>query len=303
MHKVAPSEPAHDTAHDPASPADGVVIRRLASLDEFEEAVTIQDETWGAGFSERVPAAILNVAQKVGGVTAGAFGPDGRLLGFVFGLTGIRDDRLVHWSDMLAVRVEARGRHLGDRLKQFQRDCVRDIGVDTMLWTFDPLVARNAHFNLNRLGARPVEYVPNMYGANTGSPLHGRMETDRWIAAWRLDGSRPTPLPEGTADEAPAAIHPGLDGLPALGTLLDAPYVRIPIPPDLQEVQRTAPTIAAQWRVVTRAAFLHYLGRGYAVVGFARPAAPGGDGDGALPGYILARTPVPQRTPGEPRPR
>ena len=55
--------------------------------------------------------------------------PHGRMLGFVFGLTGVRDGRLVHWSDMLAVREEARGKQLGERLKHYQRDVVRAIGV------------------------------------------------------------------------------------------------------------------------------------------------------------------------------
>ena len=107
---------------------DGIVLRPLASHADYDEAVTLQDEIWGAGFSDRVPASILRVGQKVGGVSAAAFDPNGRMLGFVFGLTGVRGGRLVHWSDMLAVREDARGKQLGERLKQYQREVVRDLG-------------------------------------------------------------------------------------------------------------------------------------------------------------------------------
>jgi predicted GNAT superfamily acetyltransferase len=255
---------------------DEIEIRRLTTHDELAEAVAIQDEIWGAGFSDRVPAAILHVSQKVGGVTAGAFdATTGRMLGFVFGLTGFRDGRPIHWSDMLAVREEARGRHLGERLKRFQRDELRRIGVEIMYWTYDPLVARNAHFNINRLGARPVEYVPNMYGTHTGSTLHGSIETDRFIAAWDLR--------EGAARPG-ARVPPGIpvvnptrpDGTPSLGTLLDLPQVRVEIPHDIEALVASAPAVAAQWRVVTRAALLHYLQHGYDVTGFSgEPGAPG----------------------------
>ena len=142
-------------------PLDTVTIRDLTTLEEYSECVELQEETWGRGFSERVPGAILRVSQKIGGVTAGAFDGNGRMIGFVFGMTGLREGQPAHWSDMLAVREEARGRHIGDQLKHYQRERCISLGVQTMLWTADPLVARNAHFNINRLGARPVEYVEN----------------------------------------------------------------------------------------------------------------------------------------------
>ena len=271
--------------------ADGVTLRRLETQADYDEAVALQDETWGAGFSDRVPAAILRVAQKVGGVSAGAFDADGRLIGFVFGLTGVRDGRLVHWSDMLAVREEARGRHLGDRLKQYQRALVRAVGVEVMYWTFDPLVARNAHFNLNRLGARIAEYVPNLYGSNTGSVLHGALPTDRFVAEWDLAGA-----PDGRGGDVTAYGTPPA-GVPPLATvasehqvrladpLPDATTVRVQIPPDIERVLAAHAAAALAWRLATRDAFLHYLSRGYRVTAFDR-----GDAD-RLPSYELTRLP------------
>ena len=250
---------------EPASRPDGVTMRRLETLGEYEECLEIQRETWGSGFREIVPPAILMVAQKLGGVCAGAFDPSGRLLGFVFGMTGPRDGRLVHWSDMLAVRAEARGAHIGERLKHFQRDLVRAIGVDTMYWTFDPLVARNAHLNLNCLGARPVEYVPDLYGADTGSPLHAGLATDRAVVAWDLTRSPDAPQQRERPGET---VNPvSADGRPVLNGLIDAPLIRILVPRDFETEPNERLAI---WRAVTREAFLAYLNRGYTVVGFRR---------------------------------
>ena len=267
---------------------DGIVIRQLTTNAEYDACVALQTDTWGAGFTELVPPSMLRVAQKLGGVAAGAFAPDGFMLGFVFGLTGVMDGRLVHWSDMLAVRPEARDRGLGQRLKRFQRDLVRPLGVTTMLWTFDPLVARNAHLNLNRLGARVREYVPDMYGAHTNSALHGELGTDRFIVAWDLvqEGvaDEPAPsLPE-VAASAPvinAPSEPG--GFPCVGMLLDAAIVRVEIPADLPEVLARSRELALRWRETTRRAFLWYLARGYTVRTFGR------DAGGERRFYVLAR--------------
>ncbi len=263
---------------DPApSPLDGVIIRRVETLAEYHECLAIQEETWGSGFRELVPPAILMVAQKLGGVCAGAFAPSGRMLGFVFGMTGIRDGRLAHWSDMLAVRPEARGAHIGERLKYYQRDLVRAVGVETMYWTFDPLVARNAHLNLNRLGARAVEYVVNMYGSETGSPLHGGLATDRIVVAWGLTSASGT---SQRARRSGVLVNPiAADGLPSLDDLPRAPRIRIAVPHDFEAEPNDH---RERWRAVTREAFLSYLNRGFHVVGF-RP------GDGTdLPAYDLS---------------
>jgi chorismate synthase len=259
--------------------AAAITTRRVATLEEYEECVAIQEETWGVGFSERVPASILLVSQQIGGVVAGAFVPDGGMLGFVFGLTGVVDGRLVHWSDMLAVRPASRGAGIGEQLKRCQRELVRAAGIETMRWTFDPLVARNAHLNLVRLGAHVAGYVPNMYGTNTGSPLHGGVPTDRFVASWDLTRSEP-PVAHEPPSDAPIVNAPDEHGTPTLGSLPDLSHVRIAIPRD---VYALGPEQRAAWRETTRRAFLDYLGRGYGIVGFHR-----GD-DGQPPCYELAR--------------
>ena len=270
---------------DPSAPvvgSDGITIRHLASLEDYTGAVALEDETWGAGFSDRVPAAILRVGQKVGGVTAGAFDADGRMLGFVFGLTGVRDGELVHWSDMLAVRLDARGHHLGERLKHYQREAVRALGVKRMLWTFDPLVARNAHFNLNKLCVGIADYVPNFYGANTGSVLHGSLPTDRFVADWSLDaGARPHAR-DHVDTSTPVTTFADGGRVRSADPFPEADVVRVPVPVDIESVITRGGDEALAWRLATRNAIMHYLARGYRVSGFRRGS------DRELPAYELS---------------
>src|SRR5262245_24679367 len=98
-----------------------IEVRALANQDELNACVDLQHATWGEGFRDVVPASLLKVAQRIGGVVIGAFDAHGTLLGFVFGLTGVERGKIVHWSDMLAVRRDARNLGLGRRLKEQQR--------------------------------------------------------------------------------------------------------------------------------------------------------------------------------------
>jgi predicted GNAT superfamily acetyltransferase len=268
---------------------DRVLIRRVETQREYDECVRIEDEIWGAGFNERVPTTILRVSQYLGGVTAAAFdSADDRMLGFVFGITGVRNDRLVHWSDLLAVRPEARDRGLGRRLKLFQRSLVRPLGVTRMLWTFDPLVARNAHLNLNALGADVTEYIPDMYGLDTGSSLHSAVGTDRFVVAWDLT-REPGLSRDGAATGHPPAHSVVVNAMEPdqaharLRTSEEIREVYIAIPGDIQQVIATAPETARAWRESTREAFIWYLAHGHQVTGFYRA------GDRGF--YHLTRTP------------
>ena len=270
---------AHVTEGDGDAGRRPYVIRPFASSRDYRKCVELQEETWGAGFSERVSPAILQVSQILGGVAAGAYDESGELMGFVFGMTGLRGGTVVHWSDMLAVRRSARDGGLGRRLKEYQRSELLDRGIDTMYWTFDPLQSRNAHLNITRLGAVVREYRINMYG-QSDSPLHRGIGTDRFVALWlmesqrvrrRLEGASPTPRPD-----APSALDAGTvaDGdLPAPGSpdlSLGTDAIRVSIPTEVGSLMRRDMALAVAWREATRAVFAHYLPDRYEVTGFER---------------------------------
>ncbi len=265
-----------------------LTLRELDGIEDCTACVQLQRETWGEAFAECVPVSLLMVVRRTGGILAGAWDDSEKsLLGFVFGLSGISPDgALYHWSHMLAVREEARGRGIGRALKLHQRELLLRRGITEAYWSYDPLVAQNAHINLNRLGAEALEYVVNMYGRNTGSRLHGSMGTDRLVVRWRLDSDRVRRAVTGRNDGRPnrrvASLSPDpsrvpcvlrrlADGSPRLAEPPErSDAVRLEMPVDLERLIDRRPDVAADWRRRSREAFRNYLNRGYRVVGFVR---------------------------------
>jgi predicted GNAT superfamily acetyltransferase len=165
-----------------------VAIRACQGLDEFRACVALQREIWSEADLEIVPDTIFVVAEHTGGQVLGAF--DGkRLVGFTLSMPGVRNGAPYLHSHMTGVLPDYRDRGVGRRLKLFQRDEALSRDIRLIEWTFDPLEMRNAHFNLNRLGAIARRYLANLYGI-TSSPLHRGLATDRLVAEWYLDSPR-----------------------------------------------------------------------------------------------------------------
>ena len=268
-------------------------IRPLVTHEDRLACVELQRETWGRDFTELVPPSLLLAVQHVGGVAAGAFASSGTLLGFVFGFTGTEHGKLVHWSDMVAVRADAQGRGIGRALKEYQRDTVARLGVRQMYWTYDPLVSKNAHLNFNHYGVRVVKYVQDLYGADTRSALHRGLGTDRFIVAWpvgaleRAASGWSAPPAAPSLREAPV-VNPGTadgaESAPERFAAAPPTALRVEIPRDIARVQAASLGLASRWRASTRRAFLWCLANEYAVTGFVRD-------DPADRGYYLLTRP------------
>lgn len=250
-----------------ADDASDITVRPLASPAECVSCVALQNEIWGQDYGD-VPASILQVVARVGGIVAGAFAPDGELVGFVFGLPGLLEGEIVHWSHALGVRESARNAGVGRALKEYQRAELARRGIDRMYWSFDPLIAKNAHLNLNLLGARVVEYVRDMYGTTT-SPLHHGLATDRVVVmcetsrdrardrrdASRLNGRSPVLTPEPQHG----------DVLFATGDAARPPMLLLEIPTDMQLVASSTPGRGSLWHAAARRNFEWALHSGYGV--------------------------------------
>ncbi len=256
-------------------------IRLIKTYDEYIAVAELQKEVWGQESIEIVPPSILMVNQKIGGIVAGAFTTAGtaenrgeggeQLVAFVYGLPGFRGGKEVHWSHMLAVKPGWRGKGLGWKLKQYQRDFVIAKGIDIVHWTYDPLESVNAVLNLSKLGALPAEYVCDLYGKGEKSVLHKGIGTDRFILTWYMsEEARSAHLARyHTADSAtvPSVIAPAevagqlrFEPAPA-----DTTVLKIEIPKNIQTIKSENPQIARSWRDVTRAAFLHYFAKDFSV--------------------------------------
>jgi predicted GNAT superfamily acetyltransferase len=194
--------------------APEITVRPLHSLEEFQRCVQIAREVWADAELETEPHVTYVIAEHTGGQVLGAF--DGEtMVGFTKAYVGLHDHTPYLHSHMAAVLPTHRDRRVGRQLKLFQRDDALRRGFRLIEWTFDPLETKNAHFNINRLGAISRRYIPDFYGVTT-SPLHRGMPTDRLLVEWQLDSPRViaaiselTPEPR----ECPALVHlPIADG-------------------------------------------------------------------------------------------
>ncbi len=263
------------------------VLRDLKTLEDCRAVVDLQVTVWGHDM-ETVPAGVLLVSAKRGGILIGAE-EDGRLAGFVWSMPGLRGEVRSHWSHMLAVLPEFRGRGVGEALKLEQRLRALAQGTDLIEWTFNPLQAANAHLNFVRLGTTASEYLVNVYGSLSG-PLHRGTPTDRLIAEWwirhpRVESrlaarSATAALPNTELLGAPRVIETAESGGWVTSGHVDTDVVgsgvRIPVPPRFGEMQQQATELAVAWRLATRQAFQAYFSRGYQAVDFLLDRASGG---------------------------
>ena len=189
-------------------------IRPLRGLREFEATLALQQRIWGFSEADSVAPRLFGVFERTGGACLGAF-LDGALVGYTLAFAAFKPDRRPYWhSHMAGVEPAAQNQGIGRLLKLRQREEALAAGLDLIEWTFDPLQARNAYFNIAKLGTAVEGYLPDFYGI-TSSELHGSLPTDRLVAAWhlratavtaRLAGKRPA-VPGGRATiEIPARI-------------------------------------------------------------------------------------------------
>jgi predicted GNAT superfamily acetyltransferase len=233
--------------------SEGIIVRKCAGIEEFQRCVTLQKEIWGEEDLEVEPATLFVVAAETGGQVLGAF-DGGRLVGYTLALVGFANGTVFLHSHMTGVHGDYRNRGVGRALKLYQREEALGRGIRLIVWTFDPLETRNAHFNLNRLGAIARKYLPNLYGL-TSSPLHLRLPTDRLWAEWQLDSARVVAAVSGLEKEPEAA--------PAM--------IEVPAELDRWKQSDTAEVAKVQARI--REEFTAWFARGYAAVGVRKTSA------------------------------
>jgi len=257
-----------------------ITIRNLTTNQEFKQVLELERIVWG--FSDpydMVPPVVFTITVKRGAILLGAF-DDGRLVGFSYSIVGMKDHKPLQWSHMTGVLPEYRG-GLGYRLKLAQRERALELGYDLIEWTYDPLQAMNAHFNMTKLGCVSEEYHRNVYGEST-SALHRGTPTDRLVAQWHIAAShvsrRLASAPElrfraQEVADAPVANRTSTAGgwrtCTGIDLDLDERRVWLEIPTGFTEMQIEAAELAMSWRLQTREVFETYFGRGYQVVDFA----------------------------------
>ena len=261
-------------------PSD-ITVRPLHSLDEFRRCVQITREVWGDSELETEPYITFVVADHSGGQVLGAFDGD-TLVGFTKAFIAVRDHTIYLHSHMAAVLPSHRDRRVGRQLKLAQREDALRRDIRLIEWTFDPLETKNAHFNINRLGAISRRYISNFYGITT-SPLHRGLPTDRLLVEWHLDSKRVIAAINDLAPEpreCPAHVHidkPGPQPLwtPGQSSRKSSPAVPAARPAAVAEnayavaPATDGPSVAELMEVQgrLRTSLTEWFAKGYAIIG------------------------------------
>ena len=178
-----------------AGEAAGVELLPLTSLEDAGEIVRVMIATWGN--HQLLPREMIHALNHSGNVSWGAF-VDGTLVGYVLGWAGVdpREGLHIH-SHMLAAVPDRQHKGVGYALKLAQRAQALDQDIHLVRWTFDPLVARNAWFNMGKLGAVADRFERDFYG-EMGDALNAGERSDRFVVRWDLDQD------PGTGQELPS---------------------------------------------------------------------------------------------------
>lgn len=250
--------------YERAAASAGVEVRTLAGVD-LEGATAVWRAVWGEPVMERH---LLTALSHAGNYVAGAFA-DGRIVGATAGFFGPPAKRTMH-SHIAGVLPDAGTAGVGTAMKLHQRAWCLDRDVNWVTWTFDPLVARNAAFNVRRLGATLDEYLVDFYGAMTDG-INAGQGSDRILVRWGLDA--PLPTSPRDPEPAPAILEVGEGLAPVVVAIpADASAVCLAVPADMESLRRENPKLAARWRAALREAMLERWEAGW------RPTAVGRDG-------------------------
>jgi predicted GNAT superfamily acetyltransferase len=245
-----------------------VDIRECTTVEEFDQCVRLQREAFGLPDLELSPRRHLIVARSAGGFTLGAFAGE-RMVGFVLNQLAARRapdtgaEETIGYSHMMAVAKDYQNFGVGARLKWAQRARVVSEGRRFIRWTWDPAQARNAHFNLNRLGVVVRRYAVNYYGTDY-STVTGRfaeplgLDSDRLVAEWELDSPRVEAFARGETPQP-----------------LGRPAAAVTIPPNWGALVSEDPSDARAELLRVREEFQNAFAAGLVCAGFARdPSAP-----------------------------
>jgi predicted GNAT superfamily acetyltransferase len=218
----------------------GVELRPLVSLDDADALLRVMIATWGE--YQLIPREMIRALVESGNIPYGAFDAD-QIVGFVLGWAGVDQEGLHVHSHALAAMPDRRHGGVGYALKLAQRAQALDQGIKVVRWTFDPLIARNAYFNLHKLGAVADRFHRNYYGEMLDEVNRGE-RTDRLLVRWDL-GREP----------GPRSIHG---------------EVEIEVPANHESLRETKPDAARRSRDEVAAQLEELFAAGMWAVGFDR---------------------------------
>ena len=266
------------SASPAATPAPDLAVELVHTEADARAAVAALAEVWPrADGVEPLPPELAWVFAHSGNYVSVARTGDA-VIGAAIGFRGVDEDGAHLHSHITGVVPQWQGANVGYALKQHQRRWAQSAGLDRITWTFDPLVARNAYFNVVKLGARLTRYYVDFYGPMTDG-INSGDETDRCLVTWRLSDvaaqaaaegrSAPADLDAARAAGAGDLLLVGSDGAPER-TGYGGALRLLQVPADIVALRRSAPATAQAWRVALREVLVAAFADGFEVVGASR---------------------------------
>jgi predicted GNAT superfamily acetyltransferase len=253
---------------DAAAAAAGVRVELVEDPQRLHAVAELLATVWATAPGQGpLPHHVLRAVAHSGGAVHVAYGSGGPV-GAAAAIFGPPEARSAYSLIAAASRSD---RGTGFALKQAQRAWALQLGVTSLAWTFDPLVRRNARFNLVKLGAVAREYLVNFYG-----PLDDAMnagdETDRLMVVWSLTGPRAGEAAQGRTAEPGSPGNAASGAAPDAGPLAayDADGLWCRVPADIVALRRADPGLAAQWRVAVRNVLRPAMAAGLVATGMSR---------------------------------
>ncbi len=245
-----------------------VRIQLLRTVPELQHAEAVLRTVWNTPDLAEPPLAldVMCALAHTGGYVAAAY-LGTAMVGVTAGFRTIGDSLHSHVAGVLP---GMHGRGIGAAMKSHQREWAAEVGLSSITWTYDPLIRRNAYFNLHRLGAVAEAYLPDFYGP-LDDGINDGDDSDRLFVRWPVHTTPHAPAPPPLPD--PAAAEPVLeeDGngepLPRAAT---GGVLRCATPVDAESLRRRDPAAARRWRSAMREALGGALENGYRIDGFDR---------------------------------
>lgn len=256
-----------DTARLAAEQAN-VEVREIHDVPEMNLVDRLFAATWGSDEQDAVSVNMMKAMAHAGHYVAGAWRKDdllGASVGFAWAPGG--PPRL--HSHIAGVSPEAQGGGVGFALKLHQAAWAIERRLTQITWTFDPLVRRNAWFNLMKLGATAASYHIDFYGQMNDGVNNGEM-SDRCLVIWDLTSGVPRPRNEVKVDGATVLLRQRRDGRPERSGEIGAAALACQVPFDVVELRRTDHALSQEWRLALRATLGHAMQNGYVATAMTR---------------------------------
>lgn len=170
------------------------IIELVNDPQKAQQLAQLLGEVWGEKNSISVDV-IIAVVHSGGYASIASSDLSGKkqTVGGSLALVGRHDNKL--HSHVTGIKSELRNSGLGSALKQHQWAWAKENKFATISWTFDPLVRRNAHFNLVTLGAKVVSYHRDFYG-ELDDVINSGDNTDRLVVERQVAGCDVAPHAE-----------------------------------------------------------------------------------------------------------